>query len=1019
MKRIHIYILLAFILSSTLFAQQAPIQGEPAAEVAESDSITDSIAPTTTARDSLAAIIHQQRTSYRIDSIQRVIAGRRLNKDHGKRPSLRSGYNDLAADLTPESVDSIVSKLDSIAQISKELSELDSVPADSTKIEHIAEVITKPDTLSESAKNITEKPAAPVAQKPRTGSKIVRQKVDIEAAVDFAAKDSLVMLGQNTAFMYGDAKVKYTDIDLAAAELRMDMKNSTVYAVGREDSVGDLIGKPVFKDKSGDYESKTMKYNFKSGRGYITDVVTQQGEGYLTGGRTKKMEDNTYFMENGKYTTCDDHEHPHFYMQLTKAKVTPKKNVVSGPAYMVLCDVPLPLAVPFGYFPFSSKYSSGIIVPTFGDDYNKGFYLSDGGYYFAINDYVDLALTGEIYTKGSWGLAAQSTYRKRYKYSGNFNISYITTIMGDKGEPDYSKQKNFRLTWSHSQDAKANPKMNFSASVNFATSGYSRNDINSYYNQSFTENTKNSTVNMSYRFSSKFQMSTTASITQRTQDSTLAVSFPNLTLSLSQIAPFKRKRAVGAERWYEKIKMSYTGNLQNSLTAKQDEFFKKSLIKDWKNGMRHSVPVSATFSLFKYINVSPSISMNDRMYTNKINRAWDPNASAEVQDTVYGFYNVFDFNASVTFDTKVYGFFTPMKFLGDKIKMVRHVMSPSISISGSPDFSKPFWGYWGSYAYKDANGVEQIRKYNKFSHGVFGSVGQGKSGMVNMSLSNNLEMKVKSDQDSTGVKKISLIENFTISQSYNFAADSLNWSNINTSLSLRLVKNFNLNLSATWDPYTYQLSPSGSPVRVNVPRWKAGKGWAKLSSTGTSFSYTFNNSTFKRKDKDKDKNKSDESKEASQDAMSPPDDGIDGIDDHNGESDSKHGLDLDADGYAKWSFPWSLTFNYSVNYGYGEFDKEKLEYKGKVTQNLSFNGRVQPTKNWNFSFSASYNFDTHKLSYMNCNISRDLHCFTMTASFVPVGPYKSYNFHIAVKSALLRDLKYDKRSSTVNGVDWY
>ncbi|MBS7410919.1 MAG: LPS-assembly protein LptD, partial [Muribaculaceae bacterium] len=527
------------------------------------------------------------------------------------------------------------------------------------------------------------------------------------------------------------------------------------------------------------------------------------------------------YMENGKYTTCDDHEHPHFYMQLTKAKVTPRKNVVSGPAYMVLCDVPLPLALPFGYFPFSSKYSSGVIMPTFGDDYQKGFYLSDGGYYFAINDYVDLALTGEIYTKGSWGLAAQSSYRKRYKYSGNFNISYLNTVTGDKGDPDYTKQKNFRLTWSHSQDAKANPKMTLSASVNFATSGYSRNDINSYYNQSFTENTKNSTVNMSYRFSSKFQMSTTASITQRTQDSTLAVSFPNITLSLSQVAPFKRKRAVGAERWYEKIKMSYTGTFQNSLTSKQNEFFKKSLIKDWSNGMRHSVPVSATFTMFKYFNVSPSISMNDRMYSNKVRRSWDPNASAEVLDTIYGFYNVFDFNASLTFDTKIYGFYTPLKFLGDKIKMIRSVMSPSVSFSASPDFSKPFWGYYGSYNYQDAAGNLINKKYNHFSNGIFGSVGEGKSGMVSVSLSNNLEMKVKSDKDSTGMKKISLIENFTISQSYNFAADSMRWSNINTSLALRLVKNFNLNLSATWDPYTYQLSPSGTPVRVDRTRLQA------------------------------------------------------------------------------------------------------------------------------------------------------------------------------------------------------
>lgn len=1000
MKRFHIYIILALLLSSTLFAQQSPRR-----DTAVSNVETDSTALESES-DSLSAAMRQQRANFRIDSIRAALAKKRRFKDSESRPSLRSSFDMALRDSssTIEHLDSLIDKLDSISKV----------------VDTIAkEPVAKQDTFAIEADTLEADSAIidTFAFPPLKKSKIVREKVDIDAVVDFAAKDSLVMLGQSSAFMYGQAKVKYTDIDLAAEELQMDMKKSTVHAVGRPDSVGDLMGTPVFKDKSGEYESKTMTYNFKTGRGYITDVVTQQGEGYLTGGRTKKMEDNTYFMENGKYTTCDDHEHPHFYMQLTKAKVTPKKNVVSGPAYMVLCDVPLPLALPFGYFPFSSKYSSGIIMPTFGDDYQKGFYLRDGGYYFAINDYVDLALTGEIYTKGSWGLSAQSSYRKRYKFSGSFNISFLTSIYGDKGDPDYSKQKNFRLSWSHTQDSKANPKMNLSASVNFATSGYSRNDINSYYNQSFTENTKNSTVNWSYRFSSKFQMSAAMSITQRTQDSTLAVSFPNLTLSLSQIAPFKRKRAVGSEKWYEKIKMSYTGNFQNSLTSKQNEFFKKSLVKDWKNGMRHSIPISATFNVFNYINVSPSIQMNDRMYTSKVRRAWDPNASAEVMDTVYGFYNIFDFNASLTLDTKVYGFWQPMKFLGDKIKMIRHVISPSISFSASPDFSKPFWGYYGRYSYIDRNGHAMIKKYNRFSHGVFGSVGEGKSGMISVSLSNNLEMKVKSDQDSTGVKKISLIENFTIGQSYNFAADSLNWSNINTSLSLRLIKNFNLNLSATWDPYTYQLNEYGNPVRVNVPRWKAGKGWAKLSSTGTSFSYTFNNDTFKRKKKN-DKDSKVDNSNASIENM---DDGIDGIDDHNADGSEKKdaGYDLDSDGYVKWKFPWSLTVNYSVNYSYGEFDKQKMDYKGKFTQNLSFNGRIQPTKNWNFSFSASYNFDTKKLAYMNCNISRDLHCFTMSASFVPVGPYKSYNFHIAVKSSMLRDLKYDKRSSAVNGVDWY
>lgn len=856
-----------------------------------------------------------------------------------------------------------------------------------------------------------------VAKRP---SRIRRVKVDLDNVVTFSSKDSMVMKGQNRAYMYGNAAVKYGSINLDADHIEMDLDNSTVHAMGRTDSIGDLVGTPIFQEAGDTYESKEMNYNFKSKKGYITDVITQQGEGYLTGGKTKKTQDDEYYIEGGRYTTCDNHDDPHFYFQITKAKMKPNKNIVTGPAYMVLAGLPLPLAVPFGYFPFSKKYSSGVIFPTFGDDYQRGFYLSNGGYYFAINDNVDLALTGEIYTKGSWGLSAQSAYVKRYKYSGNFNLSYLKSIYGEKGSPDYSKQTNFQVIWSHSQDSKANPNLSLSASVNFTTSGYTRNDINSYYSSAFTENTKSSTVNMTFRFpQSKWSLSTTANISQRTQDSTLTVSFPNVTISMSQTYPFKRKRAVGDEKWYEKIRLSYSGLFQNSLTSKQDEFFKKSLIKDWRNGMKHSVPISATFNIFKYLNLTPQVSLTDRMYTNKVRRQWDPNAAAEVCDTSYSFYNVWDFSASMSLDTKIYGFFQPLPFLGDKVKMIRHVLTPTISFNASPDFSSPFFGYYGTYDYVNSGGVTTTKKYSYFPNSMFGVPGQGKTGSVTVSLANNVEMKVKNDNDSIGEKKISLIENFTVSQSYNFAADSLRWSNINTSLMLRLVKNFNLNLSAVWDVYTYQLNEYGNPVRVDRTRLQAGKGLARLSSTGTSFSYTFNNDTFKRNKSKSGSGNASASADTGEPDVSAGGDDREDVDSKRRYGKKKEGDELTPEGYVKWNVPWSLSINYSVNYSYGEFNKQKMEYDGKITQNLSFSGNIRPTKNWNFGFSASYNFDTHKIAYMNCNISRDLHCFTMRASFVPVGPYKSYNFHIAVKSSLLQDLKYDKRSSYSNGVTWY
>ncbi len=847
----------------------------------------------------------------------------------------------------------------------------------------------------------------------RKHSRIRRQKVDLDHPVNFQSSDSMVIIGTNKTFMYGSGIVTYGDLSLNAENIDMDLKTSNVNATGRTDSLGNVVGAPEFTNAGDSYRSEQMSYNFKTERGFITNVVTQQGEGYLTGGKSKRMDNGEFFIESGQYTTCEDHDDPHFHFQITKGKVKPGSNIVTGPAYLVLAGLPLPLAVPFGYFPFTKKYSSGIIFPTIGDDYRRGLYLDNGGYYFAINDNIDLALTGQLYTKGTWGLNARSSYSKRYKFAGNFSISYLNTVDGEKGSADYSRATNFQVTWSHQQDAKFNPNMTFSASVNFATSGYSRNNVNSYYNSSFTENTKSSTVNMTYRFpGTKWSLSAGFNITQRSSDGTLNVSLPNVSVSMSQIAPFKRKRAVGAERWYEKIKMSYSGQFQNSLTANQDEFFKKSLIKDWRNGMKHSVPISATFQLFKYINVTPSISLNDRMYTQKVRRQWDPEASAEVCDTTYSLYNVFDFNASIGLSTKVYGFWQPL--FGKKIKMIRHVLTPTVSLSGSPDFSAPGWGYYGSYTYTDSNGKEQEKVYSMFPNAIYGIPGRGKSGILSVSLANNLEMKVATD-DSIGEKKISLIENFSISQSYNFAADSLNWSNINTSILLRLTKGFNLNLSATWDVYTYKLNEYGNPYRCNVTRLQAGKGLGRLSSTGTSFSYNFNNATFTnlfrkiRKRKDTDSDTEADSNTGSNSRRRR----------RNNDSNTDVSNEFTDEGYFKWECPWNFSVNYSVSYGYGAFNKEKMEYDGKLTHNLSFSGSIRPTPDWNLSFSASYDFKQKKIAYMNCNISRDLHCFTMTASFVPLGPYKSYNFHIAIKSSMLSDIKYDKRSSYSSGIEWY
>ena len=854
---------------------------------------------------------------------------------------------------------------------------------------------------------------------------VPEKKAGLDAPVTYQATDSMVMTAGNWAYLYGEGDVKYQNIELQSELIEMNLDSSMVYAKFGLDSIGDEFGYPLFKEGEQQYESKTMRYNFKSKKGYITDVITQQGEGYVTAGRTKKMEGDVLNMVGGRYTTCDEHEHPHFYIQMTKAKVRPKKNIVTGPVYLVLEDVPLyPLGLPFCFFPFSSTYSSGIIMPTFGDESTRGFYLREGGYYFALSDYMDLAVLGEIYTKGSWGLSAKSQYKKRYKYSGNFNASYLVTKLGDKGLPDYSLSKDFKIQWTHTQDPKANPNLTFSASVNFATSSYDRNNTNSLYNGDINNNTTSSSVNITKRFpNSPFTISGTMNVNQVKRDSSISLTLPSLTVTMTKIFPFKRKKPIGKERWYEKIAMSYTGTFSNSITTKENQLLKSNLVKDWKNGAQHKIPVSATFQLFNYINITPQFDYTERWYTSKITQEYDPQQQRMVaRDTTYNFYRVYDFSGSISASTTLYGFFKPLPFLGNKVEMIRHRFEPSVSFSAAPDFASSRFGFYEHYVYQDANGNDQEYIYSPFSHNMYGVPGQGKQGNVSFQLNNNLEMKVRSDKDSTGFKKISLIDKLSLGMSYNLAADSFQWSDLSASIRLKLSKSYTLNLSGMFDTYTYDENGQ----RLDIPRWKAGKGIGRLRSTSTSFSYTFNNDTFKKLFGKKDEGTSGTGASATGQEGTDP-----GVGPTDGEATGEEAAgsrllgkkkdtgEYDSDGYLVGNIPWSLSFSYSLSLGYGTFNREKREYDYRLTNSLSFNGNIQPTKNWTFNFNATYDFDAKKISYMTCNISRNMHCWQMTAGFVPVGPYKSYSFSVSVSSSLLKDLKYDKRSNYRDGQDWY
>lgn len=851
-----------------------------------------------------------------------------------------------------------------------------------------------------------------------TSDTVQKKKSFLEAVVDYKSKDSIIIMGNNWGYLFGDADIKYTSIELKGEKIAMQMDSSIVHATYGLDSIGDKFGYPLLNDNGTEYESEGMKYNFKSKKAFIDKVRTKQGDGLIIADLAKKSPDDAIFMCNGQYTTCDNPGHAHFYLALTKAKVYPGKNVVTGPAYLVIEDVPLfPIGIPFGFFPFTDKYSSGVIMPSFGTEMERGYSLRDGGYYFAINDNIDLALTGEIYTKGSWGLNGRSTYRKRYKFSGSFDIGYMKTILGDKGLPDYSSQTDMRINWSHTQDPKANMFRTLSASVNFSTSSYLRNNLNTAFTPQSTENTKSSNINMTQRFpNSPWTLSASIGVDQRSRDSSISLKLPTLTISMSDIAPFKRKEAVGAERWYEKIKFRYGAELSNSINTKENLLLKSSLQRDWRNGMKHNLSTQVTFNVLNYINISPSISYNERWYTSKIRQKPTNSGGTMPMDTLTGFYRVYDFNGSISLNTKIYGFFEPLFAKGTKI---RHVFSPSISFSAMPDFSDPIFGaYETIYIPDEKTGGMQPYRYSPYSSGLYGTAPRGKSGSINFDFQNNFEMKTPSEKDSTGFRKISLIDNLGISFSHNLMADSLKWSDIRANLRLKITKSFTINLSGTFDPYAYALTSEGKRLqKVDKLRIKQFGSIGRLRNTGYSISHTINQDTFKKwfgkgdedKDKAKDGNTSPDSMENNE---APTEDT--GPRKSMFDQKAEDG-EYDPDGYMKNEVKWNLGFSIGMNYGW-DTSREPInkgngfgEYHGKWTKTFGFNGGIQPTKNWNFTFNSSYDFDAKKLAYTTCNLTRDLHCWSLTASFTPVGPYKTYYVTLRASSQILQDLKYEER----------
>ena len=710
--------------------------------------------------------------------------------------------------------------------------------------------------------------------------------------------------------------------------------------------------------------------------------------------------------------------------------------MVFGPAYLVVADVPLPLAVPYGFFPFTKSYSSGLIMPTYGDETDRGFYLRDGGYYFAISDKMDLKLIGEIYTKGSWGLSASSNYRKRYRYGGSFLISFQNTTHGEKNDRDYSKDNSFKIQWSHHQDAKANPYTSLSASVNFATTSYERNNLSSMYNpQALTQSTRTSSVSWQTRFSSiGMTLSSQMNVAQNMRDSSISLTLPSLNISIAPFYPFKRKKAAGSERWYEKISVSYTGQFKNEINTKESLIMKSKLNKDWQNGMQHVIPIKGNFTLFSYLNVTPSFNFTDRTYLRKVEKSWDQTNQREVTDTITGFYNVYNWSLNLGLSTKLYGFWIPnRKIFGDKIQAIRHVVTPTVSFSYAPDFSASRYGYYKYYQKTDAEGNVTMVEYSPYQGAAYGYPGKGKSGILNFELGNNVEMKVKSDDDSTGVKKISLIDEFKLASYYNFATDIRPVGDLTATLRLKLSKSYTLNLSTVFKSYVYEADSVGATPRESehVTYWQQGK-FGRFTGLSQNLSYTLNNEKVSNFIKWLKGEKIE--KKGNKNKRRDDDDEWDNPNETNIDKDmekAKHGAkksdtnkaETDADGYMTFKMPWSLSIGYGINIredmNVKKFNYNTMRYPYKFTQNLNVSGNLRISDGWNISFSSGYDFENGKISMTTASLNRDLHCFNMSCSVV-LAPYTSYNFSFRCNASTLTDaLKYDKRSSYSNAVQWY
>ncbi len=795
---------------------------------------------------------------------------------------------------------------------------------------------------------------------------------DFDVPVYYNSDDSLLNDMKNRkAFLYGNAVVKYEDMTINAAFIEVDLDKKEVYAYGRTD--GDsIVGKPEFNQGDETFVADTIRYNFNSKKGIIKNVTTEYDGAYLIGGRTKLHENKHIHMTHGKFTTCDLAE-PHYYFNLTKAIVIPDDKIISGPANLVIEDIPTPLGIPFGFFPNKKGGTSGILIPEFGNEENRGFFLRNGGYYWAINDYVDLSLLGDIYSKGSWGAGMIMNYKLRYKFNGSLSFKYNRNLFGYRGLSNFSTSNQYALRWKFTQDSKANPNSTFSADVNMSSTDYDK--YNSYNVDNYMTSTKQSSVSYSYVFpNSPFSMSVALKHSQNSNTGVVDLTLPELAFSMSRIYPFKRKKAVGKSRFYEKISIAYTMNATNKVKTTDSTFFNITY-DDITNGVIHRIPINASFKLFKYTTLTPTFNYNERWYFKRFTKEWNGTENLATTDYSSTFARVWDYNASLTWSTTIYGMFN---FRKGKVKALRHVFTPSVSFSYVPDYGKEKYKYYGSYnrvMFNNTTGQYDtvVNTYSMFEGLPYGTPGKGGSGSVNINLGNNLEMKLRNLKDTTKDNtKIKLLESFNISTNYNIFADSLRWAPISITGRTR-IKVVDISFNTSLDPYAIAPNEYGTYQRINKALVKDNGHLLRMTIGYITAGFSLNS---KARDK-----KIEEEQQSMYDII--------------------YGY---PNSYVDFNVPWNFRVSYTFRY-------TKPYNEAKITQTLNFSGELNITKKWKVSVATGYDFEAKKMSPTTIDIYRDLHCWEMSLHVVPFGQHKSYAFQINVKASMLQDLKLNKRRS--------